>query len=220
MQGFYMKKRLLIFDLDGTIADTIYSIRDGVNMAMDKYGFPKRSYEEIRQAIGNGARELIRLSLPEEKREDAALIDGVFKDYDRFYGVTYANIDGCFPYMSEAIHTLKNRGYIIAVLSNKQDAYVKKIISLLFPDGTVSYAEGQTERPRKPDPTVPLMIADFFGCSPDECVFIGDSEVDVTTAKNAGMMSVGCSWGYRPKDVLAGADVIIDSASELTNLFK
>ena len=215
-----MKKKLLIFDLDGTIADTIYSIRDGVNMAMEKHGLPSRDYEQTRQAIGNGARELIRLSLPEDKQGDDAFIDTVFKDYDCFYGLTYANIHGCYPHMSEAIHALCNRGYIIAVLSNKQDAYVKKIIALLFPDGTVSYAEGQTERPRKPDPTVPLMIAERFGCSPDECVFIGDSEVDVKTAKNAGMMSVACSWGYRPKEALADADVMIDSANELLNLFE
>ena len=215
-----MKKMLLIFDLDGTIADTIYSIRDGVNMAMDKHGFPRRDYEQIRQAIGNGARELIRLSIPENRRNDDALIDTVLRDYNVFYEATYTNIDGCYPHMSEAIHTLKDRGYIIAVLSNKQDAYVKKIIALLFPDGTVSYAEGQTERPRKPDPTVPLMIAKEFGCSPDECVFIGDSEVDVATAKNAGMKSVGCSWGYRSIDALSDADLIINDANELIRLFE
>ena len=144
-----MKKKLLIFDLDGTIADTIYSIRDGVNMAMDKYGFPRRSYEDIRAAIGNGARELIRLSMPESARADADLVDAVLRDYDGFYGLTYANVEGCYPHMNEAIHELRNRGYIIAILSNKQDAYVRKITELLFPDGTVSFAAGQTELPKK-----------------------------------------------------------------------
>ena len=215
-----MKKKLLIFDLDGTIANTIYSIRDGVNMAMDKYGFPQRSYEEIRAAIGNGARELIRLSLPEKKRADSLLVDTVFSDYNIFYGITYKNIDGCYPHMNESLHTLKDRGYVIAVLSNKQDHYVKKIVELLFPDGTVSYAAGQTELPRKPDPTVPLMIAKEFGVSPEQCVFIGDSDVDVMTAKNSGMTSVACSWGYRPREELSGADMIIDSADMLTVLFE
>ena len=215
-----MKKKLLIFDLDGTIATTIYSIRDGVNMAMDKYGFPQRSYEEIRAAIGNGARELIRLSLPEKKRADSLLVDTVFSDYNIFYGITYKNIDGCYPHMNESLHTLKDRGYVIAVLSNKQDHYVKKIVELLFPDGTVSYAAGQTELPRKPDPTVPLMIAKEFGVSPEQCVFIGDSDVDVMTAKNSGMTSVACSWGYRPREELSGADMIIDSADMLTVLFE
>ena len=214
-----MKKKLLIFDLDGTIADTIYSIRDGVNMALEKHGFPERNYEQIRQAIGNGARELIRRSMPEDKREDA-LVDAVFADYDRCYELTYANIDGCYPNMHEAISALRTRGYTVAVLSNKQDRYVKKIVEILFPVGEISYAEGQTALPKKPDPTVALMIADRFGAAPCECAFIGDSDVDVKTAKNAGMTSVACSWGYRPVCELAGADVIIDRAEELLNIFE
>jgi phosphoglycolate phosphatase len=215
-----MKKRLLIFDLDGTIADTIYSIRDGVNMAMDKYGFPRRSYEEVRAAIGNGARELIRLSVPEDKRKNSALVDKVFEDYDKFYGLTYANVDGCYPNMDKAIRELHDRGYIIAVLSNKQDAYVKKIVDILFPDGVISFAAGQTKLPKKPDPTVPLMIAQQFGVTPDGCAFIGDSDVDVKTAKNSGMVSVACPWGYRPREELLDADFIIEDASELTLLFE
>lgn len=215
-----MKKKLLIFDLDGTIADTIYSIRDGVNMAMDKYGFPRREYEDIRRAIGNGARELIRLSMPENKRGDTSLVESVLADYDAFYGQTYANVDGTYEGMDVAIRTLHSRGYTVAVLSNKQDMYVKKIISLLFPNGEISYAAGQTELPRKPDPTVPLMIAKMFDAEPCECAFIGDSEVDVRTAENAGMTSVACTWGYRPKESLAEADITVDSAGELLNIFE
>lgn len=215
-----MKKRVLIFDLDGTIADTIYSIRDGVNMAMDKYGFPHRSYEQVRAAIGNGARELIRLSMPEGEQGDSSLVDSVFKDYDKFYGLTYANVDGCYPNMDKAIRQLHKRGYIIAVLSNKQDEYVKKIVDILFPDGVISFAAGQTELPKKPDPTVPLMIAQRFNVTPDDCAFIGDSDVDVKTAKNSGMVSVACPWGYRPREELLDADFIIEDADELTLLFE
>ncbi len=215
-----MKKRLLIFDLDGTIADTIYSIRDGVNMAMKKYGFPERDYEQTRTAIGNGARELIRLSLPVDKRGDSELIDRVLADYDRFYGLTYANVDGTYKGVDTAIKTLIERGYKIAVLSNKQDAYVKKIVALLFPDGEISSAMGQTALPKKPDPTVPLMIASEFGVLPDECAFIGDSDVDVLTAKNAGMYSVAVTWGYRPKNELTDADALVDTGGELLALFE
>ena len=214
-----MDKKLLIFDLDGTIADTIYSIRDGVNMAMDKYGFPRRDYEQTRVAIGNGARNLIRLSLPENVRGDDALVDRVFADFDRLYEQTYANIDGCYDGMEEAMRTLSARGYRIAVLSNKQDHYVKRIIGMLFPDGLVEYAAGQTELPRKPDPTVPLMIAERFGTAPSECAFIGDSDVDVQTAKNAGMYAVACSWGYRPREVLEDADAIANKPLELLEIF-
>ena len=215
-----MKKRLLIFDLDGTIADTIYSIRDGLNMALDKYGFPKRNYEQTRAAIGNGARELIRLSLPKDKRSDASLIDQVLADYDRFYEQTYANLDGTYDGVDTAIRTLTERGYKVAVLSNKQDAYVKKIVPLLFPNGEISYAMGQTDLPKKPDPTVPLMIATEFGAIAEECAFIGDSDVDVLTARNSGMYSVAVTWGYRPRSELLEADALVDNADELLSLFE
>ncbi len=214
-----MKHKLLIFDLDGTIADTIYGIRDGVNLVMDKYGLPRCDYEQVRKAIGNGSRELLRLSIPEDRRADSAFVDAVHADYDKLYEKTYVNLDGCYPYMSDALHTLHSRGYVLTVLSNKQDFYVKKIIERLFPDGIISFAAGQTKLPKKPDATVPLMIAKMFGAVPRECAFIGDSEVDVATAKNAGMYSVACAWGYRPREALIGADKIIEHAAELTEIF-
>lgn len=215
-----MKLKLLIFDLDGTIADTLYSIRDGVNIAMEKYGLPTRTYEDVRAAIGNGARMLIKRCIPEDRREDEDFVSEVFETYDRAYGDTYANIDGCYEGMSEAMHTLHSKGYKLAVLSNKQDYYTKKIVELLFPDGIISLAAGQTQLPKKPDPTVPLMMAEQSGVTPCECAFIGDSEVDVSTAKNAGMMSIACTWGYRPKHMLEGADRMIDSPSELLHIFE
>lgn len=214
------RKKLLIFDLDGTIADTICSIRDAINLTMDKYGLPRRDYEHVKRSVGNGARELVRRCLPDDMREDAELAERAFCDYDELYEQTYANIDGCYDGMSEAIHSLYEKGYMIAVLSNKQDAYVKKIIEILFPDGIMSYVAGQTELPKKPSPVVPLMIAESLGVKPENCAFIGDSDVDVLTGKNAGMTSVGCSWGYRPRETLEGADFVIDSPAELMEIFK
>ncbi len=213
--------KLLILDLDGTIADTIESIRDGVNLAMEKYGFPSRSYEEIRRAIGNGSRELIRLSVPSEVSTDAELVDRVHADYHVFYGETYIRCSSCYDGMLEAIATLRDRGYTLAVLSNKQDVYVKALVKQLLPEGTVSYVAGQTELPKKPDPTVPHMIAEILGFEPSEAAMIGDSEVDVETGLRAGMLAVGCSWGYRDRESLveSGAEVILDEPSELTKVF-
>ena len=98
---------------------------------------------------------------------------------------------------------------------------MKGLVALLFSDGMISHAEGQTEKPRKPDPTVPLEIAAKLGFSPEETAFIGDSEVDIMTAKNAGMLAVGCAWGYRGGDALlsAGAEVLLEHPSELSRLF-
>ena len=216
-----MERKLLIFDLDGTLADTIWSIRDGVNEALEKRGFPKRDYEQIRLAIGNGARELIRLSVPSEVASDTGLVDKVFDDYEAAYGRTFLSCDTCYDGMLEALLALKERGYAIAVLSNKQDRYVKALVDILLPKGMSSISMGQTELPRKPDPTVPLMIASELGFAAFETAFIGDSEVDILTAKNAGMFSVGCAWGYRGRNALeeARADRIIDTPTELVDIF-
>ena len=215
-----MSTKLLIFDLDGTLADTLISIRDSVNMVLEKHQLPLRTYDEVMWAIGNGARELMRRSVPAELSTDQAFIDRIYEDYTEAYNKTFANIDGCYPFVSEVLHTLKDRGYTLAVLSNKPDFYTKRIVETLFSDGTVSFAAGQTSLPRKPDPTVPLMIAERFGVSPQECAFIGDSDVDVMTAKNSGMTAVACSWGYRPKEALQNADYIIDDARELLSIFR
>lgn len=217
-----MEKRLMILDLDGTIADTIDSIREAVNRSLARFGFPARNREEVRAAIGDGARELIRRSLPEEKRADAACLDAVYADYDAAYGETYDHISGCYEGIEESLRALSEHGYTLAVLSNKQDAYVKKIVSLLFPDGLIAYAQGQTAAlPKKPDPTVPLMICQALGVSPAKTVFVGDSDVDIFTGKNAGMETVGCAYGYRGEEelVAAKADHIIRHGSELAALF-
>ena len=212
--------KLIIFDLDGTIADTLISIQDALNMTLDLCGAPHRSYTEVRDAIGNGVRELIRRSLPNDLASDNGLIDRLHVEYNKFYDETYTDIDGCYPYMYDTVRELKARGYTLAVLSNKPDKYTKSIIDILFRDGEFSFVSGQTELPRKPDPTVPLMIAERFGVAPCECAFIGDSDVDVMTAKNAGMTSVACAWGYRPISALEGADHIIESADALLNIFN
>ena len=216
-----MRKKLLMLDLDGTIADTIWSIRDAVNLTLAPYGYPGRSYEEVRCAIGNGARNLIHRSLPKDVATDDAIVARLFAEYDALYNQTYDHIDGCYEGMSEALHTLHDMGYMLAVLSNKQDFYVKKIVELLFPDGIIAHAQGQTALPVKPDPVAPLMIAQTLGFAPAQTAFIGDSDVDIFTGQNAGMETVGCAWGYRGRAELeeAGADHVIDHPSELLKIF-
>ena len=214
------EKGLLIFDLDGTLADTIDGIRDGVNLAMEKYGFPVRNYGEILAAVGTGARDLVKRSLPAERASDEALVDEVLREYNARYGETYRR---CRIYdgMTESLSALAEMGYTLAVLSNKQDVYVKKIVEELFGEIPFAYVAGQTERPKKPDPTVPLWIAESLGFSPAQCSFVGDSEVDVKTALNAGMFALGCSWGYRERTLLieTGAHAVLDHPCELVDCF-
>ena len=218
------KPRLLIFDLDGTLADTMYGIMDGVNMAMDRFGVPRHTYEEVCSYVGTGSRDLVRRSLPAELAGNESIVDEAVKYYDgECYPVTYKNGTKCYDGMIDTLIALKDRGYTLAVLSNKRDIFVRPMVAEMIPEGLMSVAMGQRDdQPRKPDPTVPLMIAESLGFSAAETVFIGDSDTDVYTGKNAGMMTVGCSWGYRGREVLsaAGADVIIDTPAELLEVFS
>ena len=213
--------RLLILDLDGTIADTIESIREAVNLALQQFSLPERSYEDIRAAIGNGARMLMRRSASSDHALSEKEHEELYQCYHRLYGETYAHCDTCYDGMVEALEILKSRGYTLAVLSNKQDVYVRALVEQLLPSGLISIAMGQTERPKKPDPTVPLEIAAALGFSPEETAFVGDSEVDIQTAIRGGMLPVGCSWGYRDASLLKleGAAVLLDSPTELAELF-
>lgn len=213
--------RALIFDLDGTIADTINAIRDGLNEALRKYNYPEKTYEDVRRAIGNGARSLVKRSMPEPDAfdEDKALT--VFRSYDLAYAHTYLHTRECYDGIPEVIARFKERGYRLAVLSNKQDPFVKGLIRQLLPAGEMEIVMGQTKLPTKPDPTVPRLISLQLCVPPHACAMIGDSEVDIQTAKNAGMLAVGCSWGYRGRAALveAGADIVVDSPLELLALF-
>lgn len=217
-----MKIKLLIFDLDGTLADTLHTIRDAVNMCMEHYGFPTHSYDQVREKVGNGVRDLIKRSLPEHEPLEGERFDEILGYFNSCYRITHDKIDGCYDGLYDVIIKLYSKGYKLAVLSNKPDAYVKQIIKNLFPEGVMSVAMGQTELPRKPDPTVPLMIAERLGCKVEDAYFIGDSEVDVLTAKNSGMHSVAVSWGFRGRDVLEAAapEVIVDTPKELLAYFE
>ena len=214
-------KKLLLFDLDGTIADTIESIRHAVNITMEHYGYPARSYLDVKAAIGNGAKLLIKRSMPDPDADDDEKVSTALSFYNEAYRNTYMEVGGCYDGMHDTLKELKARGYTIAILSNKQDEYVKLISSQIIEEGIVSMSVGQLEGyPTKPDPTVPLLMASELGFAPSDCVFIGDSDVDIKTAKNSGMVGVGCSWGYRAGEILAslGAEYVIDSPRELLDI--
>lgn len=212
--------RLLIFDLDGTVADTLEAIREAVNLTMRRFGWPERTYDEVRLAVGNGARKIVERSMPKDCTSDPALVDRALAEYDALYGQTYLHTDRCYPGIPETVAELKKRGFRLAMLSNKQDPYVRSLAAQLFPAGTFDLVRGQTDKPKKPDPTVPLEFIAALHLQPSRCVMIGDSSVDIQTGKNAGMLTVGCSWGFRPRSSLeeAGADYIVDRPEELLAL--
>ena len=211
-----------IFDLDGTLADTIDDIGWSVNRMLEERGFPTLERRDHLANINNGAFKLIQRSIPEIYRGDETFVRSCLKEYESYYSEHYAVETYAYPELDHVLAELANAGYRLAVLSNKQDRYVKNIVEKLFPHIPFIAVCGQTELPTKPDPTAPLMIAEKMGLAPSEIAFVGDSQVDVATAKNAGMLPVAVTWGYRPANALVdeGAEFLVSDAEELSFLPK
>ena len=213
-------KKAVIFDLDGTLADTIDAIAEAVNMTLEYFGYPTKTTDEVRAAVGNGAKMIIRRTLPAEFYNDEETVLKVLKKYDEMYALTYSHTDKMYDGMREALVELYKSGKKIAIFSNKQDAYVKGLSEIYFSDGTISMALGQTDLPVKPDVAGLNLIMDKLGVVTDECVFVGDSGVDLATARNANMDCICVAWGFVGREglVLKGADCIIDHPAELLEL--
>ena len=215
-------KRAIIFDLDGTLADTIGAIAEAVNMALAKFSYPTRSEEEVRFAVGNGARMIVKRLMPEPDSLNDDKVTEVLECYDKMYALTYLHTTEMYDGIEETVRRLHDNGIKLAVFSNKQDAYVKGLVEQFFSTGMISVARGQTDIPIKPDPAGTRIVLEELGASADECVFVGDSGVDLKTAEKSGMDFIGVSWGFWGKERLsdAGAGIIVDRPCEMLNYLK
>lgn len=216
----FKNKKAVVFDLDGTLADTIETIAEAVNMSLEFFGYPQKTTEEVRAAVGNGARMIICRTVPKELSGDEEIIDRTLKKFKEMYALTYFRADKMYDGMREAIVALHSAGKKIAVFSNKPDAYTKGLSNIYFSDKTISVALGQTDLPVKPDTAGLMLIMNELGVTADECVFVGDSGVDLETAKNADMDCICVSWGFVGREGLEakGAKNIIDRPEELVEL--
>jgi len=214
-------KKLLIFDFDGTLADSLLGIHTAINHMECEMGYPEHRLEAVRRAIGNGARTLVRRLIPAEAAENPQAFAAAFASYEKAYDKNAENT-ALFEGIPEMLGTLKKRGYMLAILSNKQERHLRGLVKEMFEPGIISFALGQTDGfPLKPDPTAVRHIMQEFGFSEEETALIGDSPVDVKTAKNAGIMSVAVTWGYTAREMLAdeGADALAGAPEEITEIF-
>jgi len=200
-------KTAILFDLDGTLLDTLEDLAAAVNHTLRGFGYPERTLDEVRCFVGNGARRLMELAVPAGADVDAAL--AAFRVYyDAHCRVRTKPYEG----ISEALEILKGK-YPVAIVSNKPDAAVKQLCAELFPG---VYALGEAaDCPRKPAPDMVFKAMAALGV--EKCVYVGDSEVDVRTAKNAGVHCVSVLWGFRDWRELteAGAETFCEHTEEL-----
>ena len=211
----------VIFDLDGTLADTMDDLLTAMNGMLVDLGFPERTRDDLLRFINRGARYFVGRSLPDGSVPDFndPLVDRALVIYGEHYAKCCLDKTRPFDGVPEAVDELKRAGVRVGVLSNKQDAFVKETVQKLYP-GVFDVIRGQTALPEKPDPAGAFAVAEELGVPFSECAVVGDSDIDMKTGINAGMLPVGVSWGYRSEECLveAGAEIIVREPRELVSV--
>ena len=200
-----MKYTTVIFDMDGTVLNTIEDITDSVNVILRKYDLPERTVDEVRHFVGNGAKVLMDKTIP--TGEQHPLFTEILKEYEAYYE-QHCNIKtGPYHHIPELLKELKERGYKLAIVSNKPMGAVQELNKVYFGD-YVSVAIGVTDKlRRKPYPDECLLAMEKLGSKKEDCIYVGDSDVDYKTAVNTGLKCISCLWGFRTRKELEEAGV-------------
>ncbi len=209
--------RAVIFDLDGTLLNTLGDLCDSVNFVLDSYGYPKRSIEEVNSFIGNGVGELIRRALPDDAQDK---FDEALARFKEYYGEHSDIKTHVYDGLSEMLIKLRADGYKIGVVTNKVDFAAKSLCNKYF-GSLIDIAIGdRASFPRKPAPDSVFEVMSYLGC--DSAIFVGDSDVDVATAKNSSLPCVCVTWGFRDREFLekCGGELFADNADELYEIIK
>ena len=207
-----------IFDLDGTLTATLDSLHYSVNKTLEEMELPGITREECRQYVGDGARCLMERALRRTGAENVARIEEGMEVYGRIFDENCTYLVEPYEGILSMIEALKAKDVKLGVLSNKPHKQTVKVVEEIFGPGVFDFAQGQMDIvPKKPDPTGVFRLLEKMDVKKDECLYIGDSEVDVRTGHNAGVKTVSVLWGFRTKDVLiaAGAVDMIDRPEEL-----
>lgn len=210
--------KIAVFDLDGTLVDSLTDLALNVNKGLKKAGLPEHPVESYKRFVGNGRETLIKRAMG-DFADDAEKAKTVRDTFDAEYKIHCNDNTSAYPGCDKMLSKLSAAGIKTAVLSNKPDEFVDKILNKLYPNHSFTEAWGQKPQYRcKPDKEALHAMLSIYSIKPDECVYIGDSDVDVFTAQNAGVKLAGVSWGFRGKQELisAGAPFVADNADELT----
>lgn len=211
-------KKLCIFDLDGTLINSLFDLADAMNYALERNGFPTHEREKYRFMVGSGISVLADRAMVVPGGTDEGKKAAVLADFNSYYTKNCLNLTVPYDGITDMLKELEARGICCAVLSNKPDAFVGKIIDALFIGYPFAAVWGKRkEYPRKPDPASVRAMLSSLGTEEKDCLYIGDSNIDMQTAKNAGITAVGVSWGFRPVSELreSGADFIAQAPADI-----
>ena len=210
-----MKYEAVLFDMDGTILDTMTDLYDGANRSLAMHGYPLRTMEEIRIFVGGGARQLMQRSLPDTVSEEE--LDAITEEFRTWYGENSCVKTCPYPGVEASVEALQKAGVKVAVVSNKPDVATKALAKQFFP--TLPAFGQRDDVPQKPAPDMVWNALQELGVSAENAIYVGDSEVDVATARNAGMPLLAVCWGFRTREELmaAGAEHIVDNAEDMLN---
>ncbi len=213
-------KKLVIFDLDGTLLDTLCDLATSVNYALKEFGYEVHDDEKYRYFVGNGITKLIERALPQNARYEEKILQ-VKAEFVSYYQANKTQYTHPYPGICELLEELHHKGIILAVASNKFHEATEELIRYYFGNGTFDIVKGQRDdRPAKPDPAIVEEIVAMAGTNKEDVLYVGDSGVDMQTAKNSGVEAVGVTWGFRSRPELEenGADHIVDQPKEIVGL--
>ena len=205
----------IIFDLDGTLLNTLEDLMDSVNFALERQGFPLRNIEEIRSFVGNGIRLLVERAVPQEI-VGTDTFEVCFKDFNDYYKVHMEDKTAPYDGINEMLKNIKKAGFKTAIVTNKVDYAAQELCNRLFPE--IDLVVGSVDdRPNKPAPDGAFYAIDTLGSKAENTIFVGDADTDILTAKNAGLPSIGVLWGFRDREIIEaeGAEYIVETVNDL-----
>lgn len=214
-------KKLIVFDLDGTLLNSLADLADSCNFLLHKHGFPTHPLDSYRYFVGNGIKNLVRRALPAEASKDEDYVEQFFQEMVAYYDLHKADKTAPYPQITETMEILQEKGIQLAVASNKVNKAMKPLMDHYFPSIHFIAALGQREGiPIKPHPQIVFDILRIAQVGAEEALYVGDTGVDVQTAHSAGLPAVGVLWGFRDRNELIEhkADFIIEKPEELLDI--